>query len=357
MFIRNRLYAPVEDGTDGGGGDGGAPPDKAGLVPADQPPAGGDGGAAAPVVEGPDAGEPKQTMFDAVKAALGSGDGAPAKPAEAGAPAAKPAPAAEVRPEDKYKVPADLSPKGQERFKELVSEIKTKGEEVAQLTERVKVADGFLEAAKSVGAGPQEFGQFFEFMGQLRNKPEQAIKFLENQISLIAREHGLAAGGNEEGLLSRHADLRDEVESYRLTRERALEIAQAREQGQRRETIDTQTRQEQARQEIAKQTEDQAIDSVTKWADKVRGQDIDWGRKKDVLFGQLAQIVKGVSPEHWLEKIEAAYKLMGPIKAPPANPAEIRRQQPLRASTGSGAPQAGSMQEAIQAGLQRMAGG
>jgi hypothetical protein len=128
-----------------------------------------------------------ESMLDAIKASL--------KPEEPKKPEVKPDAKPEARPEEKYVVPQDLSPRGQQRFRELVSEIKTKDESIAQLSERVKVADGFLEAARGVGAGPEEFGMFFEFMGNLRSNPQQAIKFLENQISLIAQEYGLAAGG------------------------------------------------------------------------------------------------------------------------------------------------------------------
>ena len=171
-----------QDGTDGGG---------LHRVEGEQP--GGDGSSGA-------------TMYDALKAALAPGEtkapeGETKPPVGQTKPPAsetKP-PQAETKPGDKgkYEIPTDLSPRGQQRFKELVSELRTKDEAVTQLQERVKVADGFLEAAKGVGAGPQEMGQFFEFMGHLTGgRPQDAIKFLEGQISLIAKEFGLAACWN-----------------------------------------------------------------------------------------------------------------------------------------------------------------
>jgi hypothetical protein len=45
------------------------------------------------------------------------------------------------------------------------------------------------------------------------------------------------------------------------------------------------------------------------------------------------------------------------MKAPAPGPAEVKGRQPLRASTGSGAPQAGSMMEAIKQGLDSMRAG
>ena len=291
-------------------------------------------------------------MYDALKAALGPGEKPETKPAETKPPAAETKPPVGETKDRKYETPADLNPKGQQRFKELVSELRTKDELVGQLQERVKSADGFLEAAKGVGAGPQEMGQFFEFMGYLNGgRPQDAIKVLENQISLIAKEFGLAAGGNENDLLSRHTDLKEEVETYRMTRERALELAQAREQDHRRRVADETRTAAQDRAAMARKSEDDAIAEITKWADSIRGSDIDWARKKPVLFEQLAAIVDGVPPEKWLAKIQAAYGLMGKVQAPPPAPGQARGRQPLRASTGSGAPQAGSMFEAIKQGL------
>jgi hypothetical protein len=317
----------MEDGKDGGGGsvDPAAEPE-AEVVADDLPPEGG----------APDGGEPKPSMFDAVKAALGSGDAATEKPAQADAPPAKPAAEkAPVKPEEKYQVPRELSQQGQTRFKELVSEIKSKDEAIGALNARVRDADGFLEVARGVGAGAVELGQFFEFMGHLKNKPENAIRYLEAQIKAIAQEHGLAAGGNEEALLARHPDLVEDVNTYRATRERALETAQLREQGKRRETVDTQTRQEQERALGAQEVEAAAIKAVVAWTEGINKSDIDWQRKKAVLFEQLPMIVDGVSPDRWLAKIQSAYKLMGPIKAPAPQPSEIRPAPGFNRDRGS----------------------
>ncbi|MCC7144245.1 MAG: hypothetical protein IT349_19290 [Candidatus Eisenbacteria bacterium] len=307
--------------------------------------------APAPEEAAPEAEKP--SMLDAIKSALVTEEKPPVeKPVEAKKPEEKPV-KEEVKP-----APKDLSPQGQARFKELVSEIKTKEEAIRDLSERVKAQEGFLEVAKQVGAGPQEMGMFFEFMGHLNGgRPQEAIKFLESQIGLIAKEYGLAAGGNEDALLSRHPDLKEELDSYRITRERALEIAQSREMGSRRQEQDTRRAQQEESARVAKETEDKAIDSITKWATDVSTKDIDWSRKKEVLFGQLAQIVDGVAPDRWLAKIQAAYQLMGPLKEQPPRPGDVKRAQPLRASTGSGAPQAGSMFEAIKGGLDNMRAG
>lgn len=309
-------------------------------------------------------------MADAIRGALApkKSDDAAAPPAKDGAPPKaeeKPTPAAKpgdekppAKREDRYAVPNDLSPKGQARFKELVGELKSKDEEIGRFKGQIEAAQTFVADAQAVGVGAQEFNEFFEYMGAVkRGDGAAAMKFLQREMDHISKELGVARGPDDTSVLDDFPDLRDAVDSYKMTKEHAIELAQARAASARSQRqSETQAVQERQAAE-AQQAENEAVDTVAKWFSMTAKEDIDFVRKKPLLLEQLPGLVEGVPPRLWITKVKAAYAILS--KAAPAaasggspNP----RPTPLRPNAGGGKPESTSMLDAIRNGLASQAG-
>ena len=299
---------------------------------------------------------------DADPAAVPPKDGTPPAPAakaeaKPGEPKPGEAKPGEVPPkkEDKYAAPTDMGPKGQTRFKELVGELKSKDAAIEQYESQIGAAREFLKDAENVGVGPQQFNEFFEYMGAVkRGDGAAAMKFLQREMDHLGKEFGIPRGPEDLSLLDRYPDLKDAVDGYKMTKEHAIELAQGRAAKERSERVGQAEAQAAEQADQAKQAEDAGIDEVSKWFSSTAKQDIDFVRKKPLLLEQLPELVQGVPPRLWVAKVKAAYALLG--KAAPPAQEKPKPPAPLRPNAGGGQPESTSMFDAIRTGLMEKAG-
>jgi hypothetical protein len=150
------------------------------------------------------------------------------------APTAAPKPDAkepEVKPEAK-KDDIDLTPpegtseRGKERWNQLVERAKQVPDLERKFTETATQLQSVRELVNGSGLTAPEFTDFMETARLFKAGDPQALKVLDGLRADLAQRLGVEVPGVD--LLANHADLKADVESMTLTKERALEIARGR---------------------------------------------------------------------------------------------------------------------------------
>lgn len=410
MWINGRWYYVQDEVTDdagaaGGGGDGGDAGETGGDADGgeDTGDAGaGESGAAAGESGGAPQGEAPKDMKSAIDAALGykkpegddgkqvepkagekkpapaSGDGketathhangkpkknekgedldAEGKVVQKPAPKQKTAAELDLKPEEKKA----LGPKAQQRFQEVIGALKAHEGTIATLTQQNKTLgdarDAILGVLKDTNTSQDQLIGYLQFNALIHSKDpkdiERAIEIVEEQRAALYKAIGKEPAGGGIDLLADFPDLAADVEDSRLTRERAIEIAQGRRERAARE--DAAKRQENA-QRTEQQTADQfkkarkdAEDSIDAWALELSKSDLDYKAKEDKLLAEVADVVKEYPPHLWLPTLKRLYNGIVIPKAP----ATGGGPKPLRPSGAKpGDKQPGNMLEAINQGL------
>jgi hypothetical protein len=252
-------------------------------------------------------------------------------------------------------------PKAQERFREVIGVLKEREATVAQLTEANKelatARDEMLGVLQDTKTTQDELAGYLEFNSMLKSgdprQLEEALKIIENQRLILYKALGKEPAGGDLDLLADFPDLTKDVEESRLTRERALEIANgrrdrvAREEAERR--AQHQSRSEQQTAEQQKKASDTALAEIEKWALSLGKNDLDYKAKEAKLIAKVPEVIKSYPPNLWLSTLKMVYEGIEIQKAPALG---ARQQMPLRptgATPGAKAP--ASMLEAINQGL------
>lgn len=257
---------------------------------------------------------------------------------------------AEAKPADETEMPEGLSSKAQDRFRNLVTRLHEKDDQIAQANE---VIGEFRQMIQSTGATAEEFSRAIDYMTRIKSGDlEGALTMLDQQRQMIAFALGKPLPGADP--LAQYPDLRQAVEAYRMDEQAAMEIARARE-FQRQQTS-AHERQQQATQaqhnEMAqRQQAVTAIDQMTaQWAKT----DPDFTAKEELILKQLPEIASNFPPSMWQQQVRILYNTISAM--PMARPAQAA-PAPLRASGQSaGAKQPASMLEALEGALGYSAG-
>lgn len=281
------------------------------------------GTAPAPVVEAsaPAAAATPKTMLEAIEATLPAAAPVTDKPADdappaaaATADAAKPALDKDGKPvetppaaaEDITQMPDGLSTKAQERFQKLANsnkELTTKYDEVTQAVEP------FRKALQDNGVQREQFDQAASVIGMMnRGDLPGALAVLDEQRRLISLAMGKPLPGVD--TLQGFDDLRQAVDQFQITEERAIEIARARGR-------ENHQRQQQERQQSAQQTQDQtqqqhvdAVQDVDRFCAEMQKNDLDYAKIEAILQPQIGALIDGVPPAKWKNVVEQAYKMI-----------------------------------------------
>lgn len=214
-------------------------------------------------------GSQQKSMVDVVTAALGQRPGTPPKPENSSDPA-KPATDASKNPEDLTPEEiAQLSVKGQLRFRHLSNSNKSLQEQLDLANGKLTGHNEFQLAMQKNRVSPEDAKSTFEIMGLMRTDPTEAL----NRLYPIVTELLKAAG------VTLPEDLQREVDANKLSPERAREIAATRmnlqrTQGQVQER-DDQEKQNEFQRHVG--TLSQAADA---WAAEKKTSDPDWPRKE-----------------------------------------------------------------------------
>ena len=250
---------------------------------------------------------------------------------------------AEGKPEDDAAKEADtlgLKGKANERFVAMANEIKTLAplkaaleqagiKDVAELPTLVKHAkDGadLVEMVKGTGASPDQFGQTLDYLALVtkagagdRQAAEQAFAVIESEYQALAKVLGKEVPGVHDPL-AEYPDLQKDVEGGDVTRERALEIAQARTAAKVQQ--EARARQQQTTEQTTAQQ--RAIDEGRAALNALEAKlqaDPHYAAKKPALIAKLGEIRQKFAPDQWAYAAELAYAAIPnpqPAKPPPS---------------------------------------
>ncbi len=272
------------------------------------------------------------------------------------APKLKTAAELDLKPEEKKA----LHTKTQARFAEVISTLKAHETTIAQQAEQVKTLtearDAIIGVMRDTQTTQDELGSYLEYNLLLKQGTVQSL----NRALEVVNQHRTAilqALGKEEpgvDLLADFPDLAEDVSESRLTRERALEIAQGRRDKVAREQA---SREQQERQRAQTQTaaqrkqeQDAALVELEKWTASLAKTDLDYKAKEDKLLAKVDGVIKKYPPNLWLSTLQMMYEGIEVQKAP-ASPGG-KQQTPLRPSGAKpGGAQPKDMLEAINQGL------
>lgn len=254
-----------------------------------------------------------------------------------------------------------LKPDTQQRFREVITALKTHEGTIAKLGGEVKVLaagrDAILGVMKETNTTQDQLSGYLYFNQLLQsNKPED----LESALDMVERQRmGLykALGREPEGggidLLKDFPDLSKQVEEEEITRAAALEIAQGRREKSARDQQASRTSQQQRteteRKAKLQQDGQQALSGIEAWTAELRKSDLDYTAKEDKLLSKLDEVLEEYPPNQWLPTLKLLYAGIEITKAPAGGG---KGNQPLRSSGARpGAKAPANMLDAINQGL------
>lgn len=324
------------------------------------------------VADGEPVVEPKETVEDAISAALKALE--PKTPEQKAAEAAEAAKTPEQKAADKAAkeaaepkldkdgkpvvaevkkadpindpIPPQVSERTRERITSLVSTVK---EQAAT----VENQGAIINAIQATGTTPEEFGAMVTYMGYMHSDKtedlEKAYGMLQGGLRTIALKLGRTIP--EVNMLEGHQDLLDEIASGQITQKRAEEVALSRARTTQT-TASAQAMTTAAQTEAAaKQERDTAISELNDIGAELKKNDPLYQAKYDTIVPSLMAAFKHMAPSKWKAAFHEAYKAVK--VAPKAAPAAIvpvkPKQQPLRPSApaGGGKREPANVQEAM----------
>lgn len=246
-----------------------------------------------------------------------------------------------------------LAARTRERFGELIGTVKTLEGNVAQLTEKnaqlEHSREGIVSALKDTRTTPDGLMAYLEFNELVTSgnpgKLQEALRIVNEQRSAIAEMLGVEVEGVD--LLAAFPDLKEHVENETMTRKAALEVAKSRRADASRTANDNNiTAQKRARDAETKAVND-GLDAIEAWQKKLQGSDVDFKAKEGKLVDRVAAVIKNYEPRLWVSTLQMLYDgIVIEKAAAPKVPSPLRPSSPK-----PGAPQAKTLQEAIDAGL------
>ncbi len=279
--------------------------------------------------------------------------------------AAPAAPADPVAPPKKLDhvndpIPEGLKGKTRERIEYLTSSVKSVTAERDTARQQL---DTFTQAIRETNAPPEVFARHVEVL-RLMNSADpaeqaQAVKFLRAAADNLAGAIGEDVPGKNP--LEGHQDLIDDVEDGDLSRERAIEIARARNKEKAagdRNGRDRQQTEQQRTHEAA--IESARVELNTLGTDLKRTDPGGYAWKTARLVPKVREMVRDLPPSKWAAHYKQQYALFEGMPAPVTVgtgqrvPAGTGARQPMRPRQGAGgAPFAEpkSLAEAIDLGI------
>ncbi len=248
-------------------------------------------------------------------------------------------------------IPNALKPQTKERMQSLIKTVKEKDQQLVQTTSQLDEIMGHITSTK---ATPQQYSDSLEYLSLVNSgepaKLEKALNIMLKEVDVLARALGKPVPGVV--LLADHKDLKDEIETGMISRERAMEIAAGRERSKIQTQRTTHIQQQNDANTRAQQDIDNGKAQLNALGERLQT-DPAYAAKRAILVESLKPIFAEIHPSKWAATFEAAYNnLKIPVPAPkPA--ARIPTNQPLRTKTpaGGGAQAPKSMFEAISNGI------
>ena len=247
---------------------------------------------------------------------------------------------------DEIEVPEDLSPKAQDRFRQLANEnkeLKAREQDVEQLHAGVQQIQQTIQSAFN---DVSEFEEVITYATAVKEgRFEDARELLLKQVLQFEAHTGQSLTG---GLVSQYQDLSERVSNYELTEQDAMELAQNRfKQGQQQQAMQRQQQQAQAQYQAqqAQQMEQQqlqasyeaAVSEVGSMCQQWAATDLNWQANSEALQRFSTEHLQNkVHPSQWPMMINAHYQALRastvrqPVTAPlsPAVPTGTVQKEP-----------------------------
>ena len=247
---------------------------------------------------------------------------------------------------DEIEMPEDLSPKAQDRFRQLANEnkeLKAREQDVEQLHAGVQQIQQTIQSAFN---DVSEFEEVITYATAVKEgRFEDARELLLKQVLQFEAHTGQSLTG---GLVSQYQDLSERVNNFELNQQDALELAQNRfKQEQQQQAMQRQQQQaqvqyqeqqaQQMEQEQIKAAYDAAVQEVAQMANQWAATDLNWQTNSESLQKFSAEHLQGkVHPSQWPMMINAHYQALRastvrqPVTAPlsPAVPTGTVKKEP-----------------------------
>lgn len=237
-----------------------------------------------------------------------------------------------------------------ESLKEKFHEIEGKYQKERDLNE------GWLAQVRDTGAAPEQIGVAFQYLKALnsgtREGLEKAYEFMQGELAVLGKALGREAPGFDP--LDDYSDIKQEFENGEISRERAIELAQAR----KARNLESAQRELQGQKQSEHQAIEEGMKSLSALGQEL-SKDAQWKAKQSMLTPLVKTIVKTVKdPSKWAEAVRDAYAGIPDLPAPaapdpvavPKAPNPIRPGQGPSAGTGV-SKKPGNIMEALDQAL------
>lgn len=304
------------------------------------------------------------SAVDLIAAAVGAEPATPEVPAAVAETPDPAAPPVELTPDQKAKAEDErleaeakafgiTKPNTTAKFKEMSREaakVKEMEPRITELTERVAKQDEVFTFMEQNGVTGDQFGQAVAVLSHINSgdpvRLQRAYEALGEQMATIGAKLGLEAPGYDP--LAVHADLQAKVANMDLSREDALEIAQARQTRAQATAYSTQqsTQTAQQREVTAVTRELETLEAHLKATDP------QFSTKWGILAPTLVPVLNNLPLSQRASAFRQAYAAFQ-LPAAPAAPAVTRPDpaNPGRPAMGAGAKAPTNSAEAIMLSL------
>lgn len=231
-------------------------------------------------------------------------------------------------------IKSGLSPRAQQRFQDL--------------SERAGKFESLRSLLDESVSSPAEFVQLLDFSKAVRNGQfQQAVEMLDRVRNDLVLRGGIKSVPQKD-VLEDYPDLKQEVEEFNLTRERALELARARK-------LESEYRQQQASEQRTAHELQQYQQAVEVAVQQVQQLESEWARtdpdfraKMKLLEGQISNIGQQYQPSQWASVVAMLYHN---LSVPASTKKPQKHLRPAGASGKSKPVEPKSLEDAIGTAL------
>lgn len=324
-----RLQAPADDGADLGGSDSGAD-----TTAQDGAEAADDG--AGDEDERQPAPSQLESMLDSMTdgSAPADASGQQDKPDDAAKPNGQEQPASNEKPDDDAEFLASLkSERSRTRFQELSRRATDAETRYQQMEQEV---NALRESITSAGMDGQQFAQTIQFAKLANSQNPADLRVARDMLQQQMQAISLRLGEEIPAVdpLAQFPDLKQAVDSFELSKDKAHELARLRHQQAQQQAAMQAQQQSSQQQAMYQQTVQQASKSMDAYLQS-RASEVDHAAKMKALHEHFAdparmqQFVATHEPHQWAQAVAWMYDSIKVAPQPPA-----RSQQPLRARAG-----------------------
>lgn len=253
-------------------------------------------------------------------------------------------------------LPNALKKETKERFGMVVTALKDRTHQLQQVTGDL---DTMLDSIQQTRATPAQYKQALDYLTLVNSDSaedkQKALEFMQREIRALAVMIGKPVPGVN--FLEGHQDLIQEVGEGKITPQRAMEIAAAREHNKRNAEVTQRVTAANNEQQTRQQVEARGRAELNALEQALKA-DPAYPAKRKILVESLRPVFAQIHPSQWAATFKRAYDNLpapvAPVAPAPAAPVvKAPANTPLRASNPAGGQVAApaSALEALNAGI------